>query len=77
VWVAYGGLDFELKMGVVLCWGIYGTLYFGLKMGVGVLKKSKNDKKKHFLTKKRRKNAQKDEKTNKKRKNDSFYCVFL
>ena len=49
----------------------------GLKMGVGVLKKTKNDKKTHKMTKKRRKNEQKAEKLKKKSQNDSFYCVFL
>jgi len=46
-------------------------------MGVGVLKKSKNDKKtqkmSHFLNKK----LKKAEKLNKKRKNDTFLCVNL
>jgi len=35
-------------------------------MGVGVLKKTKNDKKTHKMTKKRRENEQKDEKLKKK-----------
>jgi hypothetical protein len=37
-----GGLDFGLKMGVVLCGGILGTLDIELKLRVGIFKTSKN-----------------------------------
>ena len=47
-------------------------LVFELKMGVWVLKKTKNDKKTHKMTKKRRKNEQKDEKSKKTLQNECY-----
>jgi len=45
-------LIFGLKMGVVLYGGILGTLDIGLKMRLGILKKSKKQKKRRKIEKK-------------------------